>query len=201
MHNHPVSCQLKTLEEPTPLVYPCWSVLEIAMVCRWFVTLLLLLIANTSVVQGLLGPQLNQQRRPNSCLYEVQSSLLSVRDVPEEEGEKKMILYHVDFKNFWRQTRGHFIPCERPKNRSPDYKSNNSWYWDVDDEYVVRSSDHWSNGCGSIKDCFWTIDEETYRAKKTDKKKRWLTGKCSYADLERGKKSSMRMRINDRKVE
>mmetsp|Transcript_9985 Transcript_9985/g.15335 ORF Transcript_9985/g.15335 Transcript_9985/m.15335 type:complete len:131 (+) Transcript_9985:26-418(+) len=119
-------------------------------------------------------------------------------------------MFHENFTNIMlaskisgKKTRAHFTPCERPKT-SPDYKSKSSWYWDVNDEFVIRSSDHWSNSCGNIKDCFWTIDEEAFRQNKTNYKKNknkkiWLTGKCYYADFQRGKSSSMRARINDRK--
>lgn len=171
--------------------------------------LLLALTVTSSSVNAFLGHPLQIRNRIHqSCLYEIQSSLLSVQDVtpaPDVDGspsvlEQNKVLYHINFKNFWRQTRAHFVPCERPpKSRTPDFKSKRSWYWDVNDEYVIRSSDHWSNSCGSIKDCFWTFQEEDFRANSTDKR-RWLTGKCNYADFERGKKSSMRLRINDRKV-
>jgi hypothetical protein len=168
---------------------------------KWmFFSVLLAVICS---VQSFVCP--HEPHRSTSCLYEIKSSLVSVRDVlPEETGSNNMppskqILYHVDFKNFWQKTRGHFTPCVRPLGRSPDFKSKNSWYWDVDDEYVIRSSDHWSNACGNIKDCFWTFDEEAFRAN-SKTKKQWLTGKCNYADLERGKKSSMKVRVNDRKV-
>jgi hypothetical protein len=179
--------------------------------------LVLCWIATSSVVQGFLGHLSHRHNRiRHPCLYAIQSSLVSVQDVVAVEGtlchtnvdgspvavvqHESQILYHINFKNFWRQTRAHFVPCERPlKNRAPDFKSKGSWYWDMDDEYVIRSSDHWSNSCGSIKDCFWTFQEEDFRANSKDKS-RWLTGKCNYADFERGKKSSMRLRMNDRKI-
>mmetsp|Transcript_12471 Transcript_12471/g.20706 ORF Transcript_12471/g.20706 Transcript_12471/m.20706 type:complete len:183 (-) Transcript_12471:48-596(-) len=158
--------------------------------------------SSCSVQAFFVGPQ--KSPRPPSQLFDIQSSLVSVRQVPEDkeksDSQTKKILYHVDFKNFWQKTRGHFVPCDRPPGgRSPDFKSKHSWYWDVDDEYVVRSSNHWSNACGNIKDCYWTFDEAAFR-ENSETKKTWLTGRCNYADLERGKKSSMRVRLNDRKV-
>lgn len=150
----------------------------------------------------------SENRAYSHTLYEVQSSLVAVSDeITTNDVPPKLYKYHVDFRNFWRKTRAHFTPCERPK-RSPDFKSKRSWYWDVSDDYVIRSSDHWSNSCGNIKDCFWTIDEEAFRENKTcykntkkskaKRKKTWLTGKCYYADFQRGKSSSMKARINDR---
>ena len=146
-------------------------------------------------------------RTPPSAL---KGTLASIQDVVEKEKQStKIYQYHVGFKNFWKSTRAHFLPCDFPRDRKPDFTSKKSEYWDVDDEYVIRKSDHWSNHCGNIKSCFWTIDEAVFevpykrsggKKKKPKKTKhhRCVTGMCRYADFERGKSSSMKLRRNDR---
>jgi hypothetical protein len=169
------------------------------------VLLIIILLLLSSSILSFQSPVIQRTQHVRSkslvVLCEIQSSLVSVRDVPPEEQTPTMYYYHIDFKNFWKKTRAHFLPCDRPP-RPPDYLSKKSWYWDVDDDHVIRSSTHWSNACGYIKDCFWTFDEDTFRAHASNAKQGvWLTGKCRYADFEKGSKSSMKLRVNDRKRE
>jgi hypothetical protein len=89
----------------------------------------------------------------------------------------------VTFRNFHNATRANFRVCERPV-REPDYKGNRSWYWNVDDKYVIRSSEQWSNEGLHIRANWWTIDEtagnEGNVPTSPDNK---LTGMCIYEDF------------------
>jgi len=74
--------------------------------------------------------------------------------------------------NFYLCSKARFKGCKRPK-RKPDFTSYNrrgivsSEYWYGEDkkgEYVIRSSDHWSNSndkvifsCEKIASCYWWL--------------------------------------------
>jgi hypothetical protein len=122
------------------------------------------------------------------------TSLKTIQDSPSK-GISTMYYYHITWTNFWKKTRAHFTACEAP-TRKPDFSSSRSTYWDQGD-HVVRRSDHWSEQFGiySIRGCVWTIDQNQTKGAK------FITGKCDYADFERGKRSSMKRRVNLRKKE
>lgn len=122
------------------------------------------------------------------------SSLTNVQDIPPKE-LNRIYYYHVTWNNFWKKTKAHFTVCDAPK-RKPDFTSSRSTYWD-EGEHVVRRSDHWSEQFGiySIRGCVWTIGQEQTNGA------RFLVGRCEYAEFERGKRSSMKRRVNSRKKE
>jgi hypothetical protein len=122
------------------------------------------------------------------------TSLKTIQDIPSE-GIGRVCYYHITWTNFWKKTRAHFTACEAP-TRKPDFVSSRSAYWDQGD-HVVRRSDHWSEQFGiySIRGCVWTIDQDQTKGAK------FIAGKCDYADFERGKRSSMKRRMNLRKKE
>lgn len=107
--------------------------------------------------------------------------------------------YHVDFHNFYRATRAHYMPCPRPDGPPEFVSPSGSEYWDVNNESVIRCSDHWSNTCRRIADCWWTYEESSYVPRQA------LSGICSYADFTRAQQYNYGWihctYVNDRKLQ
>jgi hypothetical protein len=88
----------------------------------------------------------------------------------------------VTFHTFSKATRANFRPCQRP-DREPDYKGNHSWYWNVDDKCLIRSSEKWSNEGVHIRANWWTIDDAARHEDNSRSPDKRLTGMCSYEDF------------------
>lgn len=58
----------------------------------------------------------------------------------------------MNFTDFFLHTYGVWKSCAVP-DRRPDFKTEDSKYWDCGDK-VVRQSDHW----GIVGSCYWKID-------------------------------------------
>lgn len=58
----------------------------------------------------------------------------------------------MNFTDFFQHTYGVWKSCAVP-DRRPDFKTEDSKYWDCGDK-VIRQSDHW----GIVGSCFWKID-------------------------------------------
>ena len=58
----------------------------------------------------------------------------------------------MNFTDFFLHTYGVWKSCAVP-DRRPDFKTDDSKYWDCGDK-VIRQSDHW----GIVGSCFWKID-------------------------------------------
>lgn len=83
----------------------------------------------------------------------------------------KNIIRKINKENYFNNTKGRFVECERPK-KEPDFVSTTgSKYWYIRGG-VIRQSSHWSNilytdkptydqyannVCGMIKNCYWDI--------------------------------------------
>ena len=58
----------------------------------------------------------------------------------------------MNFTDFFLHTYGVWKSCAVPERR-PDFKTEDSKYWDCGDK-VIRQSDHW----GIVGSCYWKID-------------------------------------------
>eukprot|EP00523_Entomoneis_sp_CCMP467_P021352 CAMPEP_0168839186 /NCGR_PEP_ID=MMETSP0727-20121128/6026_1 /TAXON_ID=265536 /ORGANISM="Amphiprora sp., Strain CCMP467" /LENGTH=355 /DNA_ID=CAMNT_0008892659 /DNA_START=97 /DNA_END=1164 /DNA_ORIENTATION=- len=102
------------------------------------------------------------------------------------------------FGTLHQKTLAYFTPVDNPPNRQPDYKSAAGWFWNVNDESVIRASADWSNQGRTIDRAgnWWVLEPEYYDRQKMQQRARnrgndaaaatdplILTGQCRYQDL------------------
>lgn len=91
---------------------------------------------------------------------------------------------YPSFDTIFLQTMAHFTHCQ-PPTTTPTLATKTACYWNVDDEYVVRSSRLWSNDGRVLypnTPCCWVLEPAYYDKHKQSGQ--CVAGKCRYDEMD-----------------